>query len=81
MAEPPFALALDVGGTFTDVILAERSGGRLWVTKTASSPRDPATGFFSESLFMERCISWEGPTAPPGEFILTTTARTSSLSP
>ena len=47
MTEAPFALALDVGGTFTDVILAERSGGRLWVTKTASSPGDPATGFFA----------------------------------
>jgi len=46
MAEPPFALALDVGGTFTDVILAERSGRRLWVAKSASVPSDPATGFF-----------------------------------
>jgi N-methylhydantoinase A len=47
MAEVPFALALDVGGTFTDVILAERSGKRLWVTKSASVPNDPAAGFFS----------------------------------
>jgi N-methylhydantoinase A len=46
MAEPPFALALDVGGTFTDVILAERSGRRLWVAKSASIPRNPAAGFF-----------------------------------
>jgi N-methylhydantoinase A len=46
MAEAPFALALDVGGTFTDVILAERSGRRLWVTKSASVPGDPAAGFF-----------------------------------
>ena len=47
MAEQPFALALDVGGTFTDIILAERSGGRLWVTKSSSVPSDPATGFFN----------------------------------
>jgi N-methylhydantoinase A len=46
MAGPPFALALDVGGTFTDVILAERSGRRLWVAKSASVPSDPAAGFF-----------------------------------
>ncbi|HUS55597.1 MAG TPA: hydantoinase/oxoprolinase family protein [Thermohalobaculum sp.] len=46
MAGPPFALALDVGGTFTDVILAERSGRRIWVAKSASVPSDPAAGFF-----------------------------------
>jgi N-methylhydantoinase A len=46
MADAPYALALDVGGTFTDVILAERSGRRLWVTKSASVPSDPAAGFF-----------------------------------
>jgi N-methylhydantoinase A len=46
MAGPPFALALDVGGTFTDVILAERSGRRLWVAKSASVPSNPAAGFF-----------------------------------
>jgi len=46
MTDAPFALALDVGGTFTDVILAERSGVRLWVAKSASVPSDPASGFF-----------------------------------
>lgn len=46
MTRAPFALALDVGGTFTDVILAERSGRRLWVAKSASVPSEPAAGFF-----------------------------------
>jgi N-methylhydantoinase A len=46
MTGAPFALALDVGGTFTDVILAERSGRQLWVTKSASVPSDPSSGFF-----------------------------------
>ena len=41
-----YALALDVGGTFTDVILAERAGGALWVTKSPSVPSAPAEGFF-----------------------------------
>lgn len=41
-----YALALDVGGTFTDVILAERQGGSFVVTKAASVPSDPAAGFF-----------------------------------
>ena len=39
-----YALALDVGGTFTDVILADRSGGALWVTKSPSVPAAPAEG-------------------------------------
>jgi N-methylhydantoinase A len=41
-----FALALDVGGTFTDVILADRRTGQFTVTKSSSVPSDPANGFF-----------------------------------
>jgi N-methylhydantoinase A len=40
------ALALDVGGTFTDVILVDAEAGTLWTAKTATTPRDPADGFF-----------------------------------
>src|SRR3990170_5010431 len=45
------------------------------------APIDATTVFFSLSFVISRCISWDGPTAPPGESILTTTALTSSLSP
>lgn len=41
-----YALALDVGGTFTDVIIADQLGEQLWVTKSPSVPSNPATGFF-----------------------------------
>ena len=41
-----YALALDVGGTFTDVVMADRGGGALWVTKSPSVPSQPAAGFF-----------------------------------
>ena len=40
------ALALDVGGTFTDVILADRRTGHYWITKSPSVPSDPSEGFF-----------------------------------
>jgi N-methylhydantoinase A len=40
------AIALDVGGTFTDVALVDGSG-RLTVTKTPSTPADPAQGFLA----------------------------------
>ena len=41
-----YALSLDVGGTFTDTILADRSGGALNVAKSPSVPSAPADGFF-----------------------------------
>jgi N-methylhydantoinase A len=40
-----YAIALDVGGTFTDVALVHEPSGRLWVTKTPTTPDDPSTGF------------------------------------
>lgn len=40
------ALALDVGGTFTDVILADRKTGTYWIAKSPSVPSDPSKGFF-----------------------------------
>src|SRR5262245_33350444 len=41
-----YALALDVGGTFTDVMLMHRESGQLWTVKTPSTPADPSEGFF-----------------------------------
>ena len=41
-----YALSLDVGGTFTDVILTDRAGGALHVAKSPSVPSAPADGFF-----------------------------------
>ncbi len=43
---PELALALDVGGTFTDVILVDASAGALWTAKTPSTPDDSSRGFF-----------------------------------
>ena len=41
-----YALALDVGGTFTDVMLMHRESGQLWIVKTPSTPADASEGFF-----------------------------------
>jgi N-methylhydantoinase A len=41
-----YSLAVDIGGTFTDVVL--RAGdGRLWVDKTLTTPHDLLEGFFT----------------------------------
>jgi N-methylhydantoinase A len=42
-----YAVALDVGGTFTDVALVHEATGRLWITKTPTTPDDPSTGFIA----------------------------------
>ena len=41
-----YRIALDVGGTFTDVILGRPETGSLWIGKTASTADDLSRGFF-----------------------------------
>jgi N-methylhydantoinase A len=40
-----WTLAIDVGGTFTDVTLADAATGKIWTTKTPSTPEDLSVGF------------------------------------
>ncbi len=39
-------LAVDIGGTFTDVAMVDGASGVLWTAKTPSTPVDPSDGFF-----------------------------------
>ena len=39
-----YRLGVDVGGTFTDVLLVEESTGETWRAKTASTPSDQSVG-------------------------------------
>src|SRR4051812_36665524 len=39
-----YRLGVDVGGTFTDVLLVEEGSGSTWRAKTASTPSDQAVG-------------------------------------
>ena len=43
---PNTHIAVDIGGTFTDVVV-QRAGGGLWTTKTPSTPADLADGFMA----------------------------------
>ena len=47
LAMTTYAVAIDVGGTFTDVILIANDGSGLWTTKAPSVPTDPSIGFFN----------------------------------
>ena len=40
---PPWRIGVDVGGTFTDLVMAD-SAGATWVTKVLSVPEDPSLG-------------------------------------
>jgi N-methylhydantoinase A len=40
-------LAIDVGGTFTDITFTDAATGALWVAKTPSTPVDLSTGFIA----------------------------------
>jgi N-methylhydantoinase A len=42
-----YRLGVDVGGTFTDVLLVEEGSGATWRAKTASTPADQAVGVLS----------------------------------
>jgi N-methylhydantoinase A len=42
-----YSIGLDVGGTFTDVTLRDTKTGRLWITKTPTTPHDPSEGFLA----------------------------------
>ncbi len=39
-----YRLGVDVGGTFTDVLLVDEDSGRTWRAKTSSIPRDQSIG-------------------------------------
>jgi N-methylhydantoinase A len=41
------SIGIDVGGTFTDVTLIDEASGRVWLTKTPSTPKDPSTALLT----------------------------------
>ncbi len=55
---PSCTLAVDVGGTFTDVTLADATTGQTWVTKTPSTPQDLSLGFMTGILKILRQAGW-----------------------
>jgi N-methylhydantoinase A len=40
-------IGIDTGGTFTDVVALDEDSGELTITKTPSTPHDPAVGFMT----------------------------------
>ena len=44
---PSYSVAVDVGGTFTDIVLCDTTSNAQWVHKTPSTPSDPSVGFMT----------------------------------
>jgi len=42
-----FRVAIDIGGTFTDVVLIDQETDERWTGKVLSTPHDPSVGFFA----------------------------------
>ena len=47
MPSGDLAVAVDIGGTFTDVTLLDRASGQSWRAKTPSTPADPSRAFMA----------------------------------
>ena len=75
---PSLSIALDVGGTFTDVTLRDPESGRLWITKTPTTPRDPSEGFVA-GVDKALALAGAGPAALRHVLHGTTTATNAIL--
>ncbi len=47
LPETSLAIAIDIGGTFTDIALHDAKSGRIWRAKTPSVPADPSQAFLT----------------------------------
>ena len=43
-------VAVDIGGTFTDICILDEDSGALRVAKTASTPDDPLSTLWSDNV-------------------------------
>ena len=47
MTTAPLSIAVDIGGTFTDITLADADTGQTWRAKVPSTPADPSEAFMA----------------------------------
>jgi N-methylhydantoinase A len=47
LPDPSLAVAVDIGGTFTDIALHDARNGQIWRAKTPSVPADPSQAFLT----------------------------------
>ncbi|MCC7485907.1 MAG: hydantoinase/oxoprolinase family protein [Burkholderiales bacterium] len=74
-------VAVDIGGTFTDGLAVLVPGGRIWVAKTLTTPRDPGDAVSTVIADLLRQVGALGrqPAAPVAEVVHGTTLVTNTL--
>src|SRR5258708_25494945 len=70
------AIAVDIGGTFTDIALHDASSGRIWRAKTPSAPSDPSQAFLTA---IRLALEDAGHAAPPLKRVLHGTTATTNI--
>ncbi len=74
-------IAVDIGGTFTDGLAVLTPGGRIWVAKTLTTPRDPGVAVTTVIADLLRQLKAARGAATPGvsEVVHGTTLVTNTL--
>src|SRR3954462_8163086 len=72
-----YRLGVDVGGTFTDVLLVEEGSGSTWRAKTASTPADQAVGVLNG--IGQVCAAAGGDLAEVAQVLHGTTVATNAI--
>ncbi|HWL80409.1 MAG TPA: hydantoinase/oxoprolinase family protein [Roseomonas sp.] len=71
------SIAVDIGGTFTDITIQDTASGRAWTAKTPSTPHDPSEAFLTGvRLALEAA---EGAAAGVGRVLHGTTVATNMI--
>ncbi|OWK20566.1 hypothetical protein AJ88_28470 [Mesorhizobium amorphae CCBAU 01583] len=71
------SIAVDIGGTFTDVSLLDRTTGQVWRAKTPSVPSDPSQAFLAG---IRLALADAGaPASAPGQVLHGTTVATNMI--
>lgn len=76
MTTPSFEVGVDIGGTFTDVV-CRQAGGRVWLVKIPTTPRNPGAGVRAAVEFMLR--EWQVDIGALARFVHGTTVATNAV--
>ena len=74
-------IAVDIGGTFTDGLAAMTPGGRIWVAKTLTTPRDPGEAVSTVMADLLKQIEGAGGRAPRNRHAAATAAARDDNAP
>ena len=74
-----YRLGVDIGGTFTDIVLIDETTGQVYNGKVSSTPDDPSEGFMEavRRLVEEQAVALSASVPPSASVAVTVWAQTS----